>query len=113
MLNGGTPVINGSGKQTRDFCYVGDIARANVLALTRGGGEIINLGTGVGTSINEVYALLEERTGYEGERVHGPAKMGEVVHTYLKVDKAKDVLGWQAEVTLAEGLARTVEYFRA
>lgn len=112
MLHGKEAVINGSGDQERDFCYVGDVARGNVLALTRGSREIYNLGIGVGSSINRVYALLREFTGYTGPQVHGPAKQGEVWRIWLKVDKAREGLDWSAQVPLAEGLKRTVESFR-
>lgn len=112
MLHGKEAVINGSGEQQRDFCYVGDVARGNVLALTRGSREIYNLGTGVGTSINQVYALLREATGYQGPEVHGPAKQGEVLRTWLDVAKAREGLGWEAQVPLREGLQLTVDSLR-
>ena len=112
MLHGKVAVINGSGDQQRDFCYVGDVARGNVLALTRGSGEIYNLGTGVSTAINQVYALLREITGYDGPEVHGPAKHGEVWRIYLNVDKAREGLGWEPQVPLREGLQLTMDYFR-
>lgn len=113
MLNGTTPIINGSGEQERDFVYVSDIARGNVLALTRGSGEIFNLGSGVGTSINTVFARLRDITGSHCEEIHGPAKLGEVFKTYLSTDKAKAGLGWQAEIALRVGLEKTVAYFRS
>ena len=113
MLHGSTPIINGSGEQERDFCYVGDIARANVLALKGGSGEILNLGSGVGTSINQVFAQLIKITGSQCAQVHGPAKLGEVFRTYLTAEKALASLGWRAEIPLHEGLAKTVAYFRA
>jgi UDP-glucose 4-epimerase len=112
MLAGETPVINGTGEQARDFCYVGDIARANVLALDTGSGGIYNLGTGVGTSINEVFASLKDATGYDGDGVHGPAKLGEVFCIYLDASAAARDLGWEPKVSLDEGLRRTVAYFR-
>jgi UDP-glucose 4-epimerase len=112
MLNGKTPVINGSGEQERDFVYVTDVARANVLALTRGSGEIFNLGSGIGTSVNSIFAQLREITGSQCEEVHGPAKKGEVFRTYLSWEKAKAGLGWRAEIPLREGLERTVAHFR-
>lgn len=113
MLKGGQAVINGSGEQERDFVYVGDIAYANVLALTQGGGEIINLGSGIGTSINELYAKLQAATSYTVEPVHGPAKQGEVFRSYITGEKAGRLLGWEPTISLEEGLAKTVAYFRA
>jgi len=113
MLHGAQPIINGSGEQERDFVYVGDIARANLLALTRGDNDIFNLGSGAGTSINEIFNYLKEATGYQGPEKHGPAKLGEVFKIYLDADKARKGLEWEPVVSLQEGLARTVEYFRA
>lgn len=112
MLKNGRPVVYGTGEQQRDFVYVGDIARANVLALFKGSGEILNLGSGVGTSINKVFDLLKASTQYTGERIHEPAKQGEVFRIYLTYDKAKRLLGWEPTVPLEEGLRLTVEYFR-
>jgi len=112
MLRGETPVIYGSGQQERDFVYVADIARANVLALTAAGGEILNLGSGVGTSINTIFQNLLTITGCDCAEVHGPAKQGEVFRTYLNAARAKASLGWEPEVSLVEGLTRTVAYFR-
>jgi len=112
MLTGAKPVINGSGEQERDFVYVGDIARANVLALTRGSGEFFNLGSGVPTSINSIFGQLKEITGCDCAQVHGPARRGEVFRIYLDTSKANAGLGWQAQVPLREGLERTVAHFR-
>jgi UDP-glucose 4-epimerase len=112
MLKNRPVTLNGSGEQQRDFVYVGDIARANVLALDHGGGEIINLGSSIGTTINEVFDLLKEITGYQQECLHGPAKQGEVFRSYITHDKAERLLGWTQSVSLHEGLDRTVAYFR-
>jgi len=112
MLRNEPAVIHGSGEQQRDFVFVGDIARANVLALDKGDGEIMNLGSGVGTTINTVFDLLKAATGYTQERVHGPAKQGEVFRSYITHDKAERLLGWKPTVSLSEGLERTVAYFR-
>ncbi len=112
MLGDGEPVINGSGEQERDFVYVGDIAEANIRSIDRGDDQIYNIGWGVGTSINEVFAKLKEITGYEKEAVHGPPKLGEVFKIYLDASKAQDELGWAPRVGLDEGMRRTVEYFK-
>ncbi len=113
MLAGRRPVIYGSGEQERDFVYVGDVARANLLALERGDGAVVNIGSGAGTSINRIFEALKQATGYQGEQVHGPAKLGEVFRIYLDAGRARTELGWELTIPLAEGLARTVEYFRA
>jgi len=112
MLTGGQPVINGSGEQERDFVYVGDVVEANIKAMERGDNQVYNLGWGVGTSVNEIFAKLKEITGYEGEAVHGPPKLGEVFKIYLDASKARRELGWEPRVGLNEGLRRTVEYFK-
>jgi len=112
MLRGEQPVINGNGEQERDFVYVGDVAQANTLVLEKGDGEIYNIGTGVGTSINDIFSKLKAATGYPRQAVHGRAKAGEVFKVRLSVDKARRELGWQPAVGLEEGLRLTVEYFR-
>jgi UDP-glucose 4-epimerase len=112
MLAGDVPTVNGSGEQARDFVYVADCARANLRALDRGSGRAYNLGTGAATSINELAALLAEAADYPGPVVHGPAKAGEVFRITLEATRAREELGWEPEVDLAEGLERTVEYFR-
>ena len=112
MLNGGHPFINGSGEQQRDFVYVKDIAGAVVSALSRGSGETFNLGSGIPTSINTVFALLKEITGSHCEETHEPAIQGEVFRSYLSVDKAREGLGWQAQQPLRTGLLETVDSFR-
>ena len=112
MLSGGEPIINGTGEQERDFVDVSDVARANWLALSQGGGRVYNIGSGTGTSINRIYALLAELTSYDGPVVHGPSKQGEVYKIYLDASRARRELGWYPKMSLETGLARTVEYFR-
>jgi len=113
MLRKQEPVINGSGEQERDFVYVSDVARSNLLALERGDGGTCNLGTGVGTSINEIFARLKAIIGYQGNRVHAPPRPGEVFKIWLDASRARRELTWQPRVGLEEGLRRTVEYFAA
>lgn len=112
MLRGEEPVVNGSGEQERDYVYAGDIAWANLLALTKGAGRTFNLGSEVGTSVNTLWAHLAGLTGYRGERVHAPAKAGEVFKIRLTGAAARAGLGWEPRVALEEGLALTVAYFR-
>jgi len=113
MLNKAQPTINGTGEQERDFMYVGDIARASVLALDRAGGEILNLASGIPTSVNRIFQDLNEITGFGGAAIYGPAKSGEVYRIFLRADRAAEKLGWKPEVNLREGLRRTVDYFQA
>jgi UDP-glucose 4-epimerase len=112
MLDKGRPVINGSGDQERDFVNVSDISRANVLALEKGDGEILNVGSGIGTSIKMIYEELAKLTDYREEAVHGPAMAGEVNKIFLNADRAREILGWTPKVGLTEGLKTTVEFFR-
>ncbi len=112
MLEGREPVINGSGDQERDFVYVPDVARANVRALTRGSGRIYNIGSGVGTSINQIFTLLARFTGYTAPARYGPAKLGEVFKVYLDARRARDELQWAPSIPLEAGLADTVRAFQ-
>jgi len=112
MLAGGEPVINGDGKQTRDYVFVGDVARANVLALSRTTPAILNVGTGVETDVNWLFASIRRAAGAAcGER-HGEAKLGEQQRSVLDNRKIQKELGWAPSVSLDDGVARTVEYFR-
>jgi len=112
MLHNQPTKITGDGKQTRDFCFVGDIARANRLALESEATGIINVGTGIPTDINRVHQVLAAVTGYTQTPSYVPRPAGEVLATYLNSAKAKRVLGWEAEISLEEGLARTVAWVR-
>jgi UDP-glucose 4-epimerase len=113
MLAGEEPVVNGTGEQERDYVYVGDVARANVLALDRGAGRMYHIGTGVGASVNELWDRLARLTGYAGERRHGPGLPGEVFKIRLTAERARAELGWAPEVDLEAGLRLTVEAMRA
>jgi UDP-glucose 4-epimerase len=106
--------INGSGEQTRDYVYVGDVARANVLALEN---EIppgaYNVGAGVETSVNGLYQLLLELSGKDLPPEHGPAKPGEQLRSSVDPTLAGRVMGWQPEVDLSSGLKETLRFFGA
>ena len=114
MLEGQKVIINGDGKQTRDFVYVADCAQANLLALTDESVDgVFNLGSGRGTSINEIFTELQTVTDYGFPAVHGPAKLGETRRIYLDVKKADKELDWRPTVDLEEGLKRTVAHYRS
>ena len=113
VLQGGQVVINGSGDQERDFVYVADIVRANLLAQDGLQGQTYNLGAGVGTSINELFTIMRRVAGYSDKPIHGPPKAGETFRIYLDAQKARVELGWQPEVDLNEGLGRTIQSHRS
>lgn len=110
MLLGTQAYINGTGEQVRDYVFVGDLARANLLALTLGDNEIYNVGSGVGTSVNQIFAILKEITGYRLGRAFRPARAGEVSASYLDSRKAEHELGWKAQTPLVQGLQTTVAF---
>jgi UDP-glucose 4-epimerase len=112
MLQGRQPKINGDGEQQRDFLHVSDVVSANLITLERGDSGVYNLGSGVPTSVNQIFDLLKEITGFQGQRVHGPAMPGEVYQIYLDATKARQELDWAPRVSLEAGLRDTVEYFR-
>ncbi|RPI29582.1 MAG: NAD-dependent epimerase/dehydratase family protein [Acidobacteria bacterium] len=112
MLKGDQVTINGTGDQERDFVYIADVVRANILALERGDGEICNIGSGIGHSVNQVFAVLAGLSEYQTPPQHGEAKPGEVSRIYLDATKAARQLGWKTEVSFEEGLRMTLDYFR-
>ncbi|HLE15328.1 MAG TPA: NAD-dependent epimerase/dehydratase family protein [Anaerolineales bacterium] len=113
MLDDKQVVINGDGEQQRDFVYVGDCARANVMVTTSEQiNQIYNLGFGRGSDVNEVFQVLKQVIGYDRQAIYGPAKTGETRRIYLDASKARRELGWEPTITLEEGLERTVEYFK-
>ena len=112
MLQGKQPVINGDGKQTRDFVYVRDVARANLLALTHKLTGDINISTGIETSINTIFHEINKTTSSGVPEVHEAPMPGEQLRSVLSFEKAKRVLGWEPTVPLSEGLKNTVSFFQ-
>ncbi len=112
LLAGEPPRVTGDGEQTRDFVFVGDVARANTIALDARTTGACNIATGRGTTVLEVVATLCRLAGQPGGPEHAPGRPGEVRHTHLAVERASRMLGWRAEVALADGLARTLVSFR-
>jgi UDP-glucose 4-epimerase len=104
-------VINGSGEQTRDFVYVADVVRANVLAVTTDLPGIYNVGTGIETSVNILYQAIAKHTGSTQVPQHGPAKAGEQQRSVLDCRKLQAATGWSPTVLLDEGLQQTVAFF--
>lgn len=111
LKNNLQPVINGDGKQTRDYVYVGDVARANLLALEKRPSGEFNIGTTIETDVNEIYVLVRQAAQSAIEAQHGPARAGEQPTSSLDYSKAKAILGWQPEVSLDQGIVETAAYF--
>ncbi len=112
MIRNETPVINGDGKQTRDYTFVGDVVKANVAALSYKGSNIFNVGTGVEHDVNFLFHHLRKHLNPSCPENHGPAKLGEQLRSVIAYAKIKKELGWSPTVSLEEGLKRTAEYFR-
>lgn len=106
LHGGGTPTIFGDGAQTRDYVFVGDVVRAVLAALGRDGG-VYNVGTGVETSVLELYDAIERACGVRRAPAHAPARLGELQRSVLDVSLAARELGWRPERTLDAGLAET------
>ncbi len=112
LLNGNAPVINGDGRQTRDYVYVGDVVAANVAALGSSFVGPINIGTGIETDVVTIFELLRDEVGSEIEARHGPAKPGEQRRSALDCRLAGQVLGWRPQIPLREGLKKTAAFYR-
>ncbi len=112
MLQGESPLINGDGKQTRDYTYVGDVVNASVLALKYQGSNIFNIGTGIETDVNELFHVLRGWLRPDCPEHHGPGKQGEQRRSVISSKKIEKELGWKPRVDLSEGLRLTAEYFK-
>ncbi len=112
LLTGKSALINGDGKQSRDFVYVGDVVRANMLAMQKTVVGTFNIGTGKEANINTVFRKLKKITGSSQEEKHGAACQGEVRRSSLDARRAMRYLDWRPSVQLDEGLEKTVDWFR-
>ena len=113
LLSGVRCVVNGDGDQTRDYVYVGDVADAVALAVSSPDAVgIANIGTGIETTVNDLYRRLARLTNVRGDAEHAPAKPGEQRRSVLDATRAKSLLGWSATTPLDEGLTQTVAWFR-
>jgi UDP-glucose 4-epimerase len=113
LLKGAEATINGDGRQTRDYVYVGDVAAANVAALQTDFVGPVNIGLGVETDVNRLFALLRDAAGSTAQPKHGPAKPGEQRRSVIDPGRARRVLGWTPRVQLPDGLREVVAFFRA
>jgi len=112
LLAGNSPKINGDGKQTRDYVYVGDVVGANILALESTTTGPLNIGTGHETDVVTLFELLGKGTGSKAAAVYGPAKLGEQRRSSLDISRARERIGWRPQTALSQGLEKTIEYCR-
>ena len=111
LLRGEQAVITGEGKQTRDYVYVGDIARAHLLVMEKDVTGMFNIGSGIQTSVVQLFRKINKLTGANKKEVHVEACPGEVLRSALDSRKAKKELGWEPQVKLDEGIEKTVKWF--
>jgi UDP-glucose 4-epimerase len=111
LRDGGTPKIYGDGEQTRDYVYVGDVVRAVLASFGRDGG-VYNVGTGLETSVLDLYAAIRRATGLERAPEHAPARAGELQRSVLDASSAARELGWRAEQPLDTGLDATWRWMK-
>ena len=112
LFSGEEPVINGEGEQTRDFVYVGDVVRANVLALEKDLVGAYNVGTGVETSVNALYVAIRKAAGSTVHARHAPGKPGEQLRSSLDSSKLEKATGFRPKTPIDEGIQKTVDWFR-
>ena len=112
ILEGSPVTIYGDGGQTRDYVFVGDVVRANVAALGSSVSGAFNIGTGVETSVNQLYEELARIAGTSRAAEFGPARAGEQRRSVILPERAAKELGWRPQVELADGLAQTLRFFR-
>ena len=112
LLKGQQPLINGNGMQTRDYVYVQDAVESVMIALGRHVNGIYNVGTGEETTVNDIFHRLKVITRAESKELHGPGKKGEQLRSVVDCSKLTKETGWEPTISLAEGLAKTVDFFQ-
>ncbi|PTM56716.1 SDR family oxidoreductase [Desmospora activa] len=110
ILKGEPLRIDGDGEQTRDYIHVSDIAAANIAALSRAENQVLNIGTGISTSINELVQLLKKVSNKPISVSYGPDREGDIKHSYFDIDGARRHLMFKPKVSLEEGLIQSLDY---
>jgi len=113
LLRNEIPVINGDGKQTRDYVFVGDVVKANQLLLNQNTSDIYNIGTGIETNVNEIFHKLNEISGKNFKEQHAPPPKGEQLRSVISSEKMYITFNWKPSVSIDEGLKKTYDYFKS
>jgi UDP-glucose 4-epimerase len=111
MESGKRPTIFGDGTKARDYVYVEDIVRANMIALKRGGNETVNLGWGKKITDQTIFDIIADELNFKMKPIYAPYRKGEVYQIALDAGKAKKILGWKPLINLKEGIGKTVKSF--
>ena len=112
ILAGDNPIINGDGKQTRDYVYVGDVVQVNLKVLAYEQNDIFNVGTGIETDVNAIFRMVNASAAGKAKEVHGPPKAGEQRRSVISSAKAKALLNWEPKTVFEDGIQKTVDYFK-
>ncbi|MEK7286382.1 MAG: NAD-dependent epimerase/dehydratase family protein [Nitrospirota bacterium] len=112
LLDGEQAIINGNGMQTRDYVYVEDVVDANMAVINGNSRDTFNVGTGIETSVNDLFAALLKETQSKAKPFHGMEKKGEQRRSCVSAEKLHKMTGWEPRTSLAEGLARTVAHIK-
>ncbi len=112
LLKNEQPIINGSGKQTRDYVFVGDVVKANLLTLNENKSDIYNVGTGKETDVNKLFSELNKVTGKEVTEKHGQAAPGEQMRSVITSEKLFNKFKWKPDTDLYNGLQKTADFFK-
>ena len=116
MLAGEQPTIYGDGEQSRDFTYIDNVVRGNLLAAAapaeKVSGQMMNLATGKSITLNQTFEILRELTGFDGDVAYADGRAGDIRDSLADIGEAEELLGYQPVVDFREGLRRTVEWYR-
>ncbi|MDD5043535.1 MAG: NAD-dependent epimerase/dehydratase family protein [Patescibacteria group bacterium] len=112
ILQGEQPIINGDGRQTRDYVYIDDVVKASLVALKKSAAGSYNIGTGRETDVNKIFKLIAKNFAYPVKVIRGPAKPGEQRRSVLDARKIKKELGWSPRISIEEGIKKTAEWIK-
>ena len=113
LLKNENPIINGDGNQTRDYVFVEDVVKANVLTLNSQSADIYNVGTTVETSVNDLFSKLNSIAGNKATEKHGPSAKGEQARSVITSEKLFQKFNWKPSVKIDEGLRKTFDSFKS
>jgi len=116
LLAGEQPTIYGDGEQSRDFTFIENVVAANLLAADapaeKVSGKMMNVATGAAVTLNQVFEILRELTGYSGNPAYAEPRSGDIKHSLADISRARELLGYVPQVDFREGIRRTVEWYK-